>query len=114
MLQAKYKYKDEASTCISHLPIQLVKLCRVEVLSKFDPETQELVLGIEYRFSMPLYLDEVQIEDANNVKLEWLIGIDNLLLFSEKKTFTTNIDEILVSTFSIKLFCRDKVVFDLD
>ena len=38
VLWAKYKYKDEASIYISYLPTQLVKLHRVEVLSKFNSE----------------------------------------------------------------------------
>ena len=63
---------------------------------------------------MPLYPDEVEIEKVNNTKLEWLIDMDNLSLSFKKKNFAANIDEISVSTFSTKLFYRDKVSFDLD
>ena len=47
MLWAKHKHKDEVSIYASYLPIWLVKLCRLEVLLKFDPEMQELVSSTE-------------------------------------------------------------------
>ena len=47
VLWAKYKHKDEVSTYISHLPTWLVKLCGLEVLSKFDLSMQELALSTE-------------------------------------------------------------------
>ena len=49
---------------ISYLPIWLVKSYGSEVLLKFDPEVQELALSIEWRESMLLYLDKVEIEEV--------------------------------------------------
>ena len=57
---------------------------------------------------MLLYIDEVEIEDTNSVKLEWLIDIDDLSLSSEKKNFAANIDKMLVSIFGVKSFIEIK------
>ena len=40
--------------------------------------------------------------------------MDDFSLTYEKKNFTANADKMLVSTFSNRLFHRDKVRFDLD
>ena len=48
------------------------------------------------------------------MKLDSLIDIDNLFLFSNKKNFIAEEDNISVSTFGTKLFYSDKVSFDLD
>ena len=50
----------------------------------------------------------------NNAKLEQLIDIDNRSITSGKKNFVADADKMLVSTFSNRLFHRDKVRFDLD
>ena len=55
----------------------------------------------------------MKVEDTNNAKLEWLTEMDNLFLSSKKKNFT-DVDKILVSTFGVKSFCREKVILDLD
>ena len=62
---------------------------------------------------MPLYLDEVEIEDTSNIKIEQLIDMDNLSLSYEKKNFVADSDKILVSTFDTKSFYRNKVGFNL-
>ena len=49
-----------------------------------------------------------------NVKLDWLLEIDNLSIFSVKQNFVADIDSILVSAFSTKSFCRDRVTFKED
>ena len=105
MLQAKHKCKEKASAYASYLPAQLVKSYRSEVLSKFDPEVQELASSIEQRENIPLYPDKIEMKDMNNAKLEWLLDIDDLTLFSEQKNFVADIDEISVSVFSAKSFC---------
>ena len=75
----------------------------MEVLFKFNPKAQELASSTEWRKGIPLYLGEVKIEDMNNLSLSL-----------EKKNIIANIDEMLVSTFGMKLFYRDKVTFNLD
>ena len=56
----------------------LVKLHGDGVIAKLDPATQALVKKVEWRNDIPLYPEEAEIEDASEMKIDWLIDMKEL------------------------------------
>ena len=75
---AKRLYKKEAELYSSHMAAWLVKLHGDGVIAKLDPATQALVKKVEWRNDIPLYPEEAEIEDAGEMKIDWLIDMKEL------------------------------------
>ena len=77
-LWAKINFKAEAEVFFVHMAAQLAKLYRDTILSKLDLDMQNVVKTVQQRVGVLLYLEEVEIEDANKGQLDQLIDIEEL------------------------------------
>ena len=75
---AKRRHKEEAELYSLHVAAWLVKLCGDCAIAKLDPATQILVKKVEWRNNIPLCPEEAEIEDASEMKIDWLIDIKDL------------------------------------
>ena len=75
---AKRKYHEEAEKCTSHMAAWLVKLHGDGIIAKLDPDAQKIVKTVVWRDNLPLHPEEVEIEDASKMKIDWLIDIKEL------------------------------------
>ena len=77
-MQAKRKFKAEAEECASHMAVWLVKKHGDSILTKLDPEIQEVVKIVIQREDVPLHPEEVEIEDASKIEIDWLVDVKGL------------------------------------
>ena len=81
----------------------LVKLHGESILSKLDPGMQKVVKMVQQREGVPLYLEEVEIEDASKIQLDQLIDIEELKN-KEEEDKSVSLDNMFVVLFSIQSF----------
>ena len=75
---AKRRHKEEVELYSSHMAAWLVKLCGDCAIAKLDPATQTLMKKVGQRNNILLHLEEAEIEDASEMKIDWLIDIKDL------------------------------------
>jgi len=100
---AKRKYHAEAEQHTSHMAAWLVKLHGDGIFAKLDPDIQKVVKSVVWKNNLPLYPEEVEIEDASTMKIDWLIDIKELETTGvDEKSIT--MDDMSVVTFGSKSF----------
>jgi len=100
---AKRKYHAEAAQYTSHMAAWLVKLHGDGIFAKLDPDIQRVVKSVVWKNNIPLYPEEVEIEDASTMKIDWLIDITELETTGvDEKSIT--MDDMSVGTFGSKSF----------
>ena len=77
-LQAKNKFKTEAEEHTSHAAAWLVKKHRDSILAKLDLEIQEVFKMVVQREDVLSCSEEVEIEDASKIEIDWLVDIKEL------------------------------------
>ena len=75
---AKRKHNEEAEKHTSHMVAWLVKLHGDGIIAKLDPDVQKIVKTAVWRDNLLLHTEEVEIEDASKMKIDWLIDIKEL------------------------------------
>ena len=102
-LWAKRKYKTEAETHASHMAAWSQKLHGSSILTKLDPQVQDLVRSVKWRDGFPLHPEEAEIEDAGNLKLDWLIDMKELDI-KEQDDRSVAMDDTSIVSFGEKSF----------
>ena len=100
---AKRKHKKEAEVFASHMAAWLVSLHNSSVLEKLDPDVQKMVKSVEQRDGVPLRPEEVEVEDASKIKLDWFINIRELEHTREDDKSVT-MDNVTMGSFGDKSF----------
>lgn len=98
---AKRKCKTEAETCASHMAAWLHKYHGDGVLAKLTPQVQDLVNSVVWRDELPLYPEEAEIEEAGNLKIDWLIDMEDLEI-KEKDDRSLAMDDASIASFGEK------------
>ena len=100
---AKRKYKEDAELYSSHMAAWLVKLHGDCITAKLDPEIQTLVKKVVWRNNVPLYPEEVEIEDASEMKIDWLIDIKELETMADDDK-SIAMDDVSIGSFGSQAF----------
>ena len=72
---------------------------------------QDLARKVEWRNGLPLHPEEAEIEDAGNLKLDWLIDITDLEL-GGKEDKSAILDDASVKSFGDNSFFAKSVVLE--
>ena len=96
-LWAKKKHKKVAEEYVAYLLAWLVKEYREVVLTKLDPYIQDLVSSVVQTDGVLLYLEDVMIDQASKVTIDWLISIEELEIDESKKLVIT-IDNVILGS----------------
>ena len=100
---AKRRYKEDAELYSSHMAAWLVKLHGDCIIAKLDPDIQALVKKVVWRDNVPLYPEEAEIEDASEMKIDWLIDIKDLeTTANDDKSIA--MDDMSVGSFGSQAF----------
>ena len=100
---AKRKYNEEAEKYTSHMAAWLVKWHGDGIFAKLDPDVQKMVKSVVWKNNLPLYPEEVEIEDASTMKIDWLIDIKELEMTGvDDKSIT--MDDVSVVSFGSQSF----------
>ena len=100
---AKRKCHEEAEKCTSHMAAWLVKLHGDGIFAKLDPDVQKIVKSVVWKNNLPLCPEEVEIEDASAMKIDWLIDIKELEMTGvDDKSIT--MDDVSVVSFGSQSF----------
>ena len=75
----------------------------MSILAKLDPDMQNLVSTVVWRDDVLLYLEEVEIEDASKINLDWLIDIKELDIM-ESDNRSVMMDDTSIVLFSKQSF----------
>ena len=94
----KRKHKEEAELYSSHMAAWLVKLHGNSIIAKLDPATQALVKKVEWRNGIPLHPEEAEIEDASEMKIDWLIDMKELETTADDDV-SVAMDDMSISSF---------------
>ena len=113
-LWAKRKHKTEAETCASHMAAWLQNLHGSSILTKLDPQVQDLVRSVEWRDGFPLCPEEAEIEDAGNLKLDWLIDMKELDVKDQDDRSVAMDDASIVSFGEKSFFSRSETLQQQD
>ena len=68
---------------------------------------QELVHSVEWRNDLPLYLEEAEIEDVGNLKLDWSIDMTDLEI-GGKEDKSVIMDDASIKLFGGNSFCEKR------
>ena len=99
----KKKHHKEAEKCTSHMAAWLVKLHGNSIIAKLDPEIQKMVKTVVWRDNLPLHPEEVEIEDASKMKIDWLIDVKELEMTGvDDKSIT--MDDVSIGSFGDQTF----------
>ena len=100
---AKRKYHEEAEKHTSRMAAWLVKMHGDGIFAKLDPDIQKVVKSVVWKNNLPLHPEEVEIEDASTMKIDWLIDIKELETTGvDDKSIT--IGDVPVATFGSQSF----------
>ena len=102
-LWAKRKFKTEAETCSAYMAAWLANMHGDCIISKLDPDMQNLVKSVEWRDGMPLYPEEAEIEDASKINIDWLIDMTDLDI-AEGDDKSVAMDDTSIISFGDKSF----------
>ena len=81
----------------------LVKSHGDGIIGKLDPDVQKIVKTVVWRDNLPLHPEEVEIEDASKMKIDWLIDIKELEMTGvDDKSIT--MDDASVGSFGSQSF----------
>ena len=75
----------------------------MSIIAKLDPNMQNLVKIVIWRDDVPLYPEEVEIEDASKINLDWLINIKDLDIIEDNKK-SVIMDDPSILSFSEQSF----------
>ena len=81
----------------------LTKIHGMSILAKLDPDMQNLVSTVVWRDDVPLYPEEVEIEDASKINLDSSIDIKDLDIM-ESNNRSVMIDDTSIVLFSEQSF----------
>ena len=101
-LWAKRKFRAEAEMHASHVEAWLIKLHGDSVLSRMDPDMQNVVKAVVWRDGFPLCTEEAEIEDAGNIQIEWLLDMKELEI-KEKDDSSIAMDDTSIQSFGENL-----------
>ena len=100
---AKRKCKAEAELHSSHIVTWLVKSHGDGVAAKLDPEIQTSAQKVVWRDKVPLHPKEIEIEDASEMRIDWLIDIKELeTTTDDDKSIATG--DVSISSFGTQAF----------
>ena len=94
-LLVKRKFKAEGEEHASHIVAQLVKKYRDNILTKLDLKIQKQVKTVIQRENIPFHSEEVEIEDASKIEMNWLVDIKELDEM-RKDDVSVVLDDVLV------------------
>ena len=106
-LWAKQKIRVETETHALHIAAWLIQLHRDSVLLKMDSDTQNAVKEKVWRDGFLLCTEETEIEEAGNIRIEWLIDMKELEI-KEKYDSSIAMDDTSIQSFGEKIFLLNK------
>ena len=109
ILLTKLKYKEEVSSYVFHMLVQLAKIYGLAILCKLDSPVQKLVVAIQQKDNILLYLEKLIIEKVQTTHFDWLINIDQLTLDSNPTKLVMAVDNVSILSIGIYTFFSRKI-----